>query len=111
MNRLALGKAEFRAANANRLPPAADKMHLHAFFNRDIIRSVREFREIEIAAKFAIDSFEQVEIERRADSLAIVVCGPDDCFVLVEIEPDQESSSDRHEPGDRDQQSQRLPSG
>ncbi len=101
MNRLTLAEAELHPGDPDDLGLLADQMHLDAFLGSDVVSPVPKLVEIEVGIELAVDSLEEVEIERRGDAPAIVVGRPDDRFVLLEIEADQESSALAHEPGDR----------
>ena len=68
-----------------------------------------EGREVEIGGELAVDPREQVQVERGALAAAIVVGGPDDRFVLVEVEADQEPAAGADERGDRAEQAKRPP--
>ena len=57
-------------------------------------------RQVEIGAELAIDPGEQVQVERGALASGIVVGGPDDRFVFIEVETDQEPAAGADQVGD-----------
>ena len=103
--------ANSHSADPDDLGLPADQMHLDALLAPDVVGPVRECVEVEVGVELAVDPREQVEVERGGDAPAIVVGGPDDRFVLVEVEADQEAAAVADEPGDRAEQSRRPPSG
>src|SRR5688572_12277667 len=52
---------------------------------------MRPFRKIEIGAEFTIDTPQQVKIERRRDTLFVVVRVQDHSRVLLHIESDEKT--------------------
>ena len=88
------------------LHPQAHERELDAFLLARVIGPVAKGVEVEIPVQLAVDPRQQVEVERRADAAAIVVRGPDDRLVLVEVEADQQAASRSDQPGDRAQQPQ-----
>ena len=95
MDRLARVEAKLRPGDPDDLWHATDEIHLHAFFRSHVIRPVRKCRQVEVGAELAIDAFEHVQVECGADASAVIVCGPDDRFILVEVKADQEPAARR----------------
>ncbi len=87
MNRLTLSEAELHPGDVDDLGLLADQMHLDAFLGSDVVSPVPKLVEIEVRIELAVDSLEEVEIERRGDAPAIVVGRPDDRFVLSRSRP------------------------
>ncbi len=78
----------------------AHEMHDHSLLGTHVHGAVREGGEVEVGGELAVDARQQVQVELGALALAIVVRGPHDGFVLVEIEADQEAAAAADEPGD-----------
>ena len=76
MDRLALGEAPRPpVAESDDLVGAGPQVHLHAPGFLVPASVVLELVEVEVGPEFAIDPMEQVQVELRGDSLAIIVGG------------------------------------
>ena len=103
MNRFALLERKLRAGDADDLRFLADQIHLHAFLRTNVVGPMRERAQVEVGAELAIDPLEHVQVKGGAHATAIVVSGPDDRFVLVEIESNEQAAAVADQPGDRAQ--------
>src|SRR5215472_683069 len=93
MDGLAKPESDRLAVHAHFLPLQTGKMHFDAAAFAVVARMMLERGQIEIAAEFAIDAGEQVEIELRGDPFGIVVSRPQDRAVLDQIDPDNQNGS------------------
>ena len=104
MDRLTLLECKLHPGDPDDLRLLADQIHLHAFLRSHVVGPMRKRSHIEVGAELAVDPLEHVQIKRRADAAAIIVSGPDDRLVLVEVESDQEPAAVADQPGDRAEQ-------
>src|SRR5205823_7016394 len=109
MDHLSLVKRERSAVEPNDLRLSADQVHLDPLLGADIVGPVREEAQVEVGGQLAVDPRQQVEVELGADSPPVVVGGPDDRLILIEVEADQESAAVPDETSDRTEQTQGRP--
>src|SRR5690348_3892756 len=86
---LALGEAEAPSRHGHDLVRAAANEDLDLAGLGVVMRVMRETREVEVAAKLAIDPLEEVEVEGRGHAARIVIGRIDDLWILLQIDADQ----------------------
>ena len=84
-------------------------MDLDTLLGTDIVGPMGERVDIEVGAKLPVDSRQQVQAECRADASAVVIRGPDDRLVFVEVESDQQAATLADEPSDRAKEAEGRP--
>ena len=96
------GRTKTPCRRFGRPAPPADEMHLHAGILRaNIFSPVSKRGQVEVGTQLAVDPLEHVQVECPCDAVAVVIGGPDDRDVLVEVEPHEQPAAIADEPGDR----------
>src|SRR5436853_105158 len=87
---LARGEAEGAPRHMDRLVLQADEVHLDVALGGVPSGAMGEGLKIEVAAEFAVDALQQVQVERRRDPGGVVVGRDQRRLVLDQVNTDQE---------------------
>src|SRR5215467_4069334 len=88
MNGLAAAEVKRLAAGAHLLPRQTDEMHLDAALFGVVAGAMAEGGRVELAAKLVIDAREQVEVEGRRDTGAVIIGRGEYVRVFDQIDAD-----------------------
>ncbi len=92
MDRLTRGEAKRFGADFYRLLALTHEANIHAMGRRIVERQMAELLEIEVAAQFAVDAAQQVQIEFGGHPLGIVVGRLDRGNILLQIDADEHAA-------------------
>ena len=93
VDRLAGHEGKSRRPRARGLKFSSLQAHFNAAFLPIPRRLVRERLQRNVAAEFAVDAGQQVEVERRGDACSVIVSRDQRLAVLGHIDPDDEEPS------------------
>ena len=106
VDRFPFGEPNGQAGGGDRdfLDRPADQVHLDPAEVRAIAGLMLEPVEVEPAAQFAVDSFQEVEVEPGGHPLGVVVGGFEEARVLVEVGAEEQAVRRVHVPGQHREQ-------